>query len=137
LDIFTTLALVDTIEIKLTSTNFVKDLLMYEACLWLVISHAHVKPLLNALCAEVSVRFLTVEEMNTIVNRAAPTDPLFKHLENSLCHRRFRKELADIPAFERWLSYDKKKTFKTMMVEIDQGHKKRRALFKANPKICE
>jgi hypothetical protein len=135
LDIFTTPALVDATEIKLISTSFVEDLLMYEACLSLGVYHAHIKPLLNALCAEISARLLTVEEMNTIANRAAPTDPLFKHLANSLCHRRFKKEIPDILAFERWLSYDKKMALKTMMMEIDQGHKKRRAQFKANFRV--
>jgi hypothetical protein len=126
LDIFTTEAVLETNVIKLVGKNFVKDVLLYQACLSLGIHHVHVKPLLKTLRAEVSTHPLSVEEMNTIVNRIPATDPLFKHLANDLCHRRFRKEIPDIVAFEEWLRYDSKMMLQKTMMEIDKEHKQRR-----------
>jgi hypothetical protein len=81
---------------------------------------------LNAIRAEVSARLLTVEEMNTIINRIPAFDPLMKHLANDLCHRRFKNEIPDIVAFEKWHGYDSKKKLQKIMMEIDQEHKRRR-----------
>jgi hypothetical protein len=126
LDIFTTKPGLKANEANLVGKDFVKDVLLYQACLSLGIYYAHVKPLLNAIRAEVSARLLTVEEMNTIVNRIPASDPLMKHLANDLCHRRFKKEIPDIVAFEKWLGYDSKKKLQKIMMEIDQEHKRRR-----------
>ncbi|KAI8936615.1 hypothetical protein NX059_007014 [Plenodomus lindquistii] len=126
LDTFTTESLVEAKVIKLSSptTSFVEGVLTYQACLALGIVYHHTRPLLNSLCAQITTRILTIEEMSTVVNRCPPQDPLFRHLANSLCHRRFKKQILDIPAFEHWLS--KKPTLQKAMMEIDQAHKKRR-----------
>lgn len=131
LDLFTTEKMLDVSEITLSVGNFVKDLLTYQACLSLGIYYAHTLPLLNALRAQVSSRALTYEEKNTLVNRIPSSDPLFKHLANTLCHRRFKKKIPDIVAFEKWLGKDARKALQTVMVEIDQEHKRRRAAVKA------
>jgi hypothetical protein len=65
-----------------------------------------------------------MDESNTIVNRIPATDPLMKHFANDLCYRRFRKEISDIVAFEKWLGHDSKKILQKIMMEIDQEHKK-------------
>lgn len=129
LDIFTTNNVVEAEKIKLTSTHFAQDILLYQACASLGIYYVHVKPLLSALRAETSARPLCVEEVNTILNRVPPTDPLFKHLANDLCHRRFKKEIPDIVAFEKWLGLPSKKVLQNAMVEIDRGHKIRREVY--------
>ncbi|KAH9873266.1 hypothetical protein J1614_005664 [Plenodomus biglobosus] len=130
LDIFTTEEIVHTktIKLDLPSLSFVDGVLMYQACLTLGIIYHHTKPLLTSLCAQISDRELTTEEMSTIVNRCPPQDPLFRHLANSLCHLRFKKQILDVAAFEHWLG--KKPVLQKVMVGIDQAHKKRRAAIK-------
>ncbi|KAF2850169.1 hypothetical protein T440DRAFT_518644 [Plenodomus tracheiphilus IPT5] len=125
LDIFTTEKLVDTKDIKLVvpDMSFVDGVLLYQACLALGIVYHHTKPLLNFLCAQVTAHDLSPEEMSTIVNRCPPQDPLFRHLANKLCHRRFKKQIKDV-AFEHWLA--KKPTLQKAMSDIDQAHEKRR-----------
>jgi hypothetical protein len=124
LDVFTTEQGLNADKINLVSGSLIKDILMYQACSALGIYSDHSKPLLNALRAQVSVRLLTFDEMNTIINRVRSTDPLFRHLANDLCHRRYKKRIADIPAFEQWLSKSSKRELKNMMMEIDQGKKR-------------
>lgn len=127
LDLFTTEKILDVSAVKLSSgDDYIADVKMYQACLALGIHYTHTLPLLNALRAKITNHLLTFEEMNSIVERVRETDPLFKHLANSLCHRRFKKEIADIEAFEKWLDKPSKKTLQKAMVEIDQEHKKRR-----------
>ncbi|CBX91665.1 predicted protein [Plenodomus lingam JN3] len=130
LDILSTENLVDVKDIKLElpSMGFVEGVLMYQACLCLGVIYHHTKPLIDVLCAQVTDRLLTTEEMSTIVNRCPPQDPLFRHLANSLCHRRFKKQIPDVVAFEHWLG--KKPALQKAMSEIDQAHKKRRAAIK-------
>lgn len=130
LNIFTTPYIVEATNITLVGKEFAQDVLLYQACLSLGIFHIHTKPLLDTLRAEISARLLSVEERNTIVNRIPPTDPLFKHLANDLCHRRFKKEIPEIADFERWLGFESRKKLQMMMVEIDQEHKKRREVIR-------
>jgi hypothetical protein len=130
LDMFTTKAGLKVRQVKLGSRDLVKDVLTYQACLALGIYYTHTKPLLNLLSAEITNRLLTREEMDTIISRVPATDPLFKHLANSLCHRRFKKEIDDIVSFERWLGNDRRKVLQNAMIEIDQQHRKRRAAVK-------
>jgi hypothetical protein len=130
LDLFTTEKGLAATEIRLVGKKFVPNVLMYQACLSLGIYYAHVKPLLDAIRAEISARPLTFEEMNTIINRIPATDPLIKHLANNLCHRRIKRQIPNIEAFERWLGHDTKKKLQSEMMEIDQAHKKRREAFR-------
>jgi hypothetical protein len=130
LNIFTTKGGLKFRQVKLGSSDLVKDVLTYQACLALGVYYTHTKPLLNLLCAEITNRLLKHEEMNTIIKRVPATDPLFKHLANSLCHRRFKKEIADVESFERWLGNDRRKGLQSAMAEIDQQHKKRREAVK-------
>ena len=128
LDMFTTTNCLTATEAKLATDSFVKNVLLYQACLSLGVIYHHIKPLLNVIRAEITARMLTTEKMNTIVKRVSPSDPLFKHLVNDLCHRRFKKHIPDVPAFEKWLG--NKKALQKMMVEIDQAHKKKREAIK-------
>ncbi|KAL6709372.1 hypothetical protein ACN47E_001779 [Coniothyrium glycines] len=130
LDIFTTPHGLQAPGIKLTSNNFVQNLLMYQACQTLGVAYPHTKPLLNSLRAEISARLLTKEELNTILKRVRSPDPLFKHLANDLCHRRIKQNIPDIEAFEKWVG--NKKALQQAMVEIDQAHKRRRGVSKAS-----
>jgi hypothetical protein len=130
LDIFTTGDGLKTTEIKLMGKKFVPNVLMYQACLSLGIYYVHIKPLLDAIRAEISARPLTFEEMNTIVNRVPTTDPLIMHLANDLCHRRIKKQISNIETFERWLGHDSKEKLQSEMVGIDQAHRKRRVAFR-------
>jgi hypothetical protein len=126
LDIFTTNQGIERNTIELKSENFVQDILMYQACNALGIYYIHVKPLLNALRAEVSARSLKIEEMSTIANRVHANDPLLIHLANTLCYRRINKQIPDVEAFEKWLGHASRKHLQVRMVEIDQAHKMRR-----------
>jgi hypothetical protein len=99
---------------------------MYQASLALGIHYGHILPLLNALCSTISSRLLTTSELDNLTHRiSSATNPLFKHLANDLCHRRF-KEIPDIAKFEQWLSRKGKEGLKKAMMEIDQMHKTRR-----------
>lgn len=126
LDLFTTEKSLEATELKLPSKNFVENILLYQACLSLGVYYVHVKPLLDGLRADISARSLSFEEMNTIINRVPASDPLIEHLANDLCHRRIKKQIHNIVAFEKWLGHDSKKKLQSEMVEIDQAHKKRR-----------
>jgi hypothetical protein len=100
---------------------------MYQASLALGIHYGHILPLLNALCSTISSRLLTTSELDNLTHRiSSATNPLFKHLANDLCHRRFKKEIPDIAKFEQWLSRKGKEGLKKAMMEIDQMHKTRR-----------
>lgn len=134
LDIFTSKPGLEAKEVKLTGTDFVQDVLLDQACLSLGIYYIHTKPLLDALRREISARLITEEERNAMINRTSPTDPLFKHLANDLCHRRIKKEVIDIKAFEKWLGHGKKKDLQSAMTSIDQEHKKRREVFRLGKK---
>lgn len=126
LDTFTTEKGIETNAIKLTSSNFKENILMYQACLALGIMYDHTKPLLNALRAKVTSRLLSTEELNFILIRVPTTDPLLNHLANDLCHRRFKKIVPDIASFEKWLG--KKSVLQNAMMKIDQTYKKRRVV---------
>ncbi|KAH4962412.1 hypothetical protein HBI26_128010 [Parastagonospora nodorum] len=134
LDIFTTKPGLEAKEVRLTGTNFLQDVLLYQACLSLGIYYVYTKPLLDALRREISARLITEEERNAIVNRTRLPDPLFKHIANDLCHRRIKKEFLDIKAFEKWLGHAKKKTLQSAMTSIDQEHEKRREVFRLGKK---
>lgn len=124
LDEFTTERLVEASKITLISGKFAGDVLMYQACTSLGVHYAHTNSLLNALRAEITCRVVTTEELNLIANRFSTADPLFKHLANNLCHRRFEGEILDVVVSERWLG--NKKALQRAMMAIDQAHKKRR-----------
>lgn len=135
LDVFTTNAILDASEkIDLATGDLKKDILLYQACLALGMYYVHTKSLLNAIRTEVSARALTYDEMNAIVYSVPTHDPLFKHLANALCHRRFKKEIEDMKAFEKWLGKDGKKKLQAEMRSIDQKHKKRREEMRAKEK---
>ena len=128
LDTFTTEKGLEAETVTLTSNGLVKDVLLYQACLSLGITLHHTKPLLNAMRSEITARLLTTDELDTIVNRVPVTDLLAKHLASDLCHRRFEKEIPNIAAFEKWLGNKKRQGLQAAMMNIDQAHKKRRAL---------
>ncbi|KAH8708534.1 hypothetical protein GQ44DRAFT_743117 [Phaeosphaeriaceae sp. PMI808] len=119
LHLFTTEEGLSTNDFKLTSNNFVKDVLIYQACLALGIYYSHTKPLLNALRAHITAETLTFDEMNTVINRVPSSDPLFKHLANTL------KEIEDIKKIEKWLGRYRRKELQSAMMGIDQENKKR------------
>jgi hypothetical protein len=109
LDVLTTKNGLEATEIKLTTDNMVKDIATYQTSIALGIYFPHTKPLLNTLQAEITDHLLTGKEMSTIVNSIPSSDPLFKHLVNCLCHRRYKKEIPNIVAFEKWLGKNAQK----------------------------
>lgn len=123
LDPFTTTSSLEAGEVKLVTSSFEKNILIYQACQALGIVSHQTKPLFTALCAEIST-YLLAEELSLLVKSVCPCDPLFKHLANDLCHRRFKKDIPDFAAFEKWLG--NRKMLQGMMMEIDRAHNKRR-----------
>lgn len=79
----------------------VKDIATYQSCIALGIYYPHTKPLLNTLRAEITDHLLTDKEMSTIFSCIPSSDPLFKHLANSLCHRRYKKEIPNFVVVEK------------------------------------
>jgi hypothetical protein len=99
---------------------------MYQAALCLGIHYTHTNALLNSLCATVTSRLLTVEELDIVVSHTATSDPLIKHIANDLCHRRFKKEISGNIVFVEWLGRKYNKGLKDLMTDIDEQHKNRR-----------
>jgi hypothetical protein len=148
LDIFTSKQGIEAENIELESTSFSNNVLMYQACSALRIHYSHTKPLLHALCEDISSRrlefetsdenadhlvkvaksgenfvsLLSKEKIDIIVNNVPPRDPLFKHLATHIRRCRDNKDIGDIKAFEEWLN--NKKTLQRSMVGINQGHKR-------------
>ncbi|KAH7070486.1 hypothetical protein BKA63DRAFT_398822, partial [Paraphoma chrysanthemicola] len=124
LDVFTKERVVNFDRINLASGSFARDLLIYQAGYELGIHYAHILPLLNALCWQISARLLTFKELDSIVARVRSTDALFKHLVNDLCYRRFRKRIAETKTFQKWLGRPENRELREMMAEIDQVKKR-------------
>ena len=93
LDVFTTSKLLRLDHVNLVSGNLRNDVLTYQACLVLGIHYTHSAPLLSALCAVVSSRFLSINELDMLVPRFSPTNPLIKHIAQDLCRRRYKKQI--------------------------------------------
>jgi hypothetical protein len=127
LDIFTTPALLDLQHPNFITDSFDQNVLIYQASLTLGIHYTHTAPFLNSLRDTISSRLLTTSELDTIVRRIpSPTNPLFKHLANDLCHRHFKKQIPDAAKFEQWLGCKGKAGLKKVMMEIDTKHPRHR-----------
>jgi hypothetical protein len=127
LDIFTISTLLDLNDANLTTDSFDKNVLMYQAILALGIHYDHTLPLLNSLRSTISSRLLTTSELDSLTHRiSSSTHPLFKHLANDLCHRRFKRQIPDVSKFEQWLSRKGKEGLKKSMIEVDQKHRMHR-----------
>ena len=126
LNTFTTTALLPTREINLVNDGFATNILTYQACLALGIHYIYTNPLLHALRATITSRSLSRDELDAVIVCIPNSNPLVKHLANDLCHKRFKKEILDIGAFEMWLSGRGKEGLKRRMLGIDQAHRKRR-----------
>ncbi|KAH6633556.1 hypothetical protein C7974DRAFT_174235 [Boeremia exigua] len=108
------------------------NLLTYEACLRLGINftHAFVKPLLAAINVQISSTLTDAEILTFVTYRISAVDPVFTHMANVLCHRRFTGSIGDVPSFEKMVA--KKVVLQEVMVQIDQSHKERRKAINAS-----
>lgn len=123
LDVFTTSKLLGLDRVDLVSGNFRNGILTYRACLALGIHYTHSAPLLSALCAVVTSRPLSINELRMLVHRFPPTNPLIKHTTKELCHRRFKKHIPNIAEFEDWLNEKSREGLEQAMAACDKVHK--------------
>jgi len=123
LDVFTTSKLPGLDRVDLVSGNLRNDVLTYQACLVLGIHYTHSAPLLGTLCALVSSRLLSISELEMLVRRFPPTNPLIKHTAKELCRRRFKKQIPNIAEFEDWLNKESQEGLKKTMAACDKVHK--------------
>ncbi|KAI4932538.1 hypothetical protein J4E85_002936 [Alternaria conjuncta] len=109
LDVFTTSKLLGLDRVDLVSV--------------LGIHYTHSAPLLGTLRALVSSRLLSISELEMLVRRFPPTNPLFKHTAKELCRRRFKKQIPNIAEFENWLNKESQEGLKKTMAACDKVHK--------------
>jgi hypothetical protein len=125
LDLFTTDKFL-ALRAKPVTGDFTRDVFMYQAALYLGIHYTHTNALLDSLCATVTSRLLTDDELDVAVSHIATSNPLIKNISNDLCHLRFKKEISNNIVFEEWLDRKCNEELKDLMTEIDEQHKKRR-----------
>ncbi|KAF2825037.1 hypothetical protein CC86DRAFT_295892, partial [Ophiobolus disseminans] len=96
-----------TTTMTLTSCNFLNNVKMYQACLAFGLEYTHTLLRLNALRAEITARVLTfdkpddaVEGIDRVVTCIPVTNPLSKHLVNTLRHRYDKKEIPNVEAYK-------------------------------------
>ncbi|KAF1833478.1 hypothetical protein BDW02DRAFT_623615, partial [Decorospora gaudefroyi] len=97
--IFTTDKLLQTNEVNLVTSDFIKDIIMYKISVAFGICHAHTRSLLRSLCDTIQSRLLTRDELDSVVPGLPASGQLFKHHANHLSYQCFKGQIPDILGF--------------------------------------
>ena len=119
-------------NMPVAATDIVENLYTYEACLRLSIpsTHPSLKPLLTCINDQLSTTDYGSEIIGFVTYRLGTDDPVFAHMTNVLCHKRFTGAVQDAEAFEKMIA--KKPALQKAMMQIDHAHEARREAIHAS-----